>query len=508
MSKRNAHLAIDLGASSGRGILGTLSGKRLKLELNEVHRFEHFGQPTPAGPVWDLTGIWANVLQSLRLATAQCESQRWELKSVGVDTWGVDWALLGKSGELLSLPHCYRDPQNEAAQHRVLEKIGGYQRLYERTGIQLMHINTLFQVAARFDAEPSLFEAARHLVFMPDLFHFWLSGEVTVERTIASTSGMLNVETGDWDRELLQEIGLPTHLLGPIIEPGTLVGRLRDEVIEHTGTSGDVQVIAPAGHDTGAAVAAVPVAESERQNWAYLSSGTWSLLGAEIEKPVATEAASSVPFTNELGIGRTVRFLKNITGLWMVQELRREFNLREQNNYSFEQLMEEAKLAEPFRTLVDPNSKEFLAPGRMADKIRNFARSSEQPEPETVGDLIRCALESLALCYATTEHCLEEILGSKIDVLHIVGGGSKNELLNQMTANALGHDVVCGPAEATAIGNVLIQAMGSGSVASLNVLRGIVAASFSPVRIKPAEEEASLWKEALNRFEKLKSCTV
>lgn len=500
MKKRTAHLAIDLGASSGRGILGLLEGDPLKVELVEIHRFEHFGQPTPAGPVWDLTGIWANILESLKLAGNYCRDNGCELESVGVDTWGVDWALLGKSGELLSLPHCYRDPQNEAAQHRVLEKIGGNERLYERTGIQLMHINTLFQVAARFDAEPELFAAARHLVFMPDLFHFWLSGEVSVERTIASTSGMLNVETGDWDRELLQEIGLPTHLLGSIIDPGTLVGRLRDEVIAATQLEGDVQVIAPAGHDTGDAVAAVPVEDASSSNWAYLSSGTWSLLGAEIASTHVSEAAREFPFTNELGVNRTVRFLKNITGLWMVQELRREFNSKDDNDYSFQQLMEAASVAEPFRTLVDPNSKEFLDPGQMAEKMRSFARATNQPESETVGDLIRCAVESLALCYAATTQALGTTLDCQFDVLHIVGGGSKNELLNQMTANALGHDVICGPAEATAIGNVLIQAIGGGAIANLKELRAIVNRSFSPVRYRPEEDDMVAWSEAMKRF--------
>ena len=473
------------------------------MELQEVHRFEHFGNPTPVGPVWNLTGIWADILQSLKLATIYCEENSIDLKSIGVDTWGVDWALLGRSGELLSLPHCYRDPQNESAQHRVLEKIGGAERLYERTGIQLMAINTLFQFAARFDKEPELFTAARHLIFIPDLFHFWLSGEVTVERTIASTSGMLNVETGDWDRDLLHEIGLPTHLLGSIIDPGTLVGGLRRELIELTGAPADLQVIAPAGHDTGAAVAAIP-AEDGATDWAYLSSGTWSLLGAELTKPLATPEAGAIPFTNERGIDSTIRFLKNITGLWMVQELRREINENEENDYTFAQLMEKANLADPFRTLVDPNYKEFLAPGKMAEKMRNFATETGQPMPETVGDLIRCALESLALCYADTLHSLETLLDRKFSTLHIVGGGSKNDLLNQMTANALGHAVICGPAEATAIGNVLIQAIGSGSLGGLSDLRGVVHRSFDPLRIEPAYDSVKPWTAALVRYIELK----
>lgn len=502
MANCSAHLAIDLGASSGRGILGTLDGKPLKLEIQEIHRFEHFGLPTPTGPTWNLTGIWSNILECLRQASQFCDQNEIDLKSIGVDTWGVDWALLGKSGELLALPHCYRDPQNEPAHHRVLEAVGGFPKLYERTGIQLMAINTLFQLAARFDAEPELFTAARHLVFMPDLFHFWLSGEITVERTIASTSSMLDVHSGDWDRELLQELGLPTHLLGPIIDPGTVIGSLRHEVAQATGSSPDIQVIAPAGHDTGSAVAAIPV-DNKAKHWAYLSSGTWSLLGAELDSPIATPEAAAIPFTNERGVDGTVRFLKNITGLWMVQELRRELNLREDNDYTFAQLIEEANLAEPFRTLVDPNRKEFLAPGQMADKMRAFAKETGQPEPETVGDLIRCAMESLALCYADTQRRLESLLDCQFDRLHILGGGSKNDLLNQMTANAIDRPVVCGPAEATAIGNVLIQAMGAGQVKNLAALRNIVDRSFDPTRFEPDPEAAPMWIEATQRYSDL-----
>lgn len=472
---KTAHLAIDLGASSGRAIVGTLAGEPSRLKLAEVHRFEHHACPTPAGPVWDLTGIWQNILTGLRAAASWCAANQAELQSVGVDTWGVDWALVGKSGELLALPHCYRDPQNDGACERVLEKLGGFDKLYARTGIQLMSLNTLFQVAARFEREPRLFDAAERLLFLPDLFHFWLSGELSTERTIASTSSMLDVRIGDWDRPLLEKLGLPTHMLGPIVEPGTDIGSIRTEVAAATGVTKSLRVILPPSHDTASAVAAVPA--SGERSWAYLSSGTWSLLGAEINEPIATDAARQVPFTNERGINGTVRFLKNIAGLWLLQELRREWELQgERRDYA--ELVREAEQADPHRTLIDPNHADFASPGNMAEKICRYALSAGQPVPETKGQLIRCCLESLAHCYRETTDQLEKILGRRIEVLHLVGGGTKNQLLNRMTAEALERPVICGPVEATAIGNLLVQAMGFGEIANSTELRAVVARSF------------------------------
>lgn len=490
-----AHLAIDLGASSGRAILGVLEGSPLKLRLEEVHRFEHFPCPTPVGPVWDLTGIWLHILTGLREATVWCGENGAELKSVGVDTWGVDWTLLGYRGEVLGLPHCYRDPQNEAACQRVLKQLSGFENLYERTGIQLMPFNTLFQVAARYEAEPKIFDAAARLVFLPDLLHYWLSGELSTERSIASTSSMLDVETGQWDLGLLEKLALPTHLLGPIVEPGTALGTLREEVAQATGAPTSLQVIAPAAHDTGSAVAAVPA--SGDANWAYLSSGTWSLLGAESDKPITSPAARSVPFTNERGVNGTIRLLKNIAGLWLVQKLRRE--LQEQGQpIEFAEMVQEARRAEAGRTIVEPNHAEFASPGNMAEKIRTFAKETQQPEPETTGQLVRCCLESLALCYRATLDQLESVLDNLIDVLHIVGGGTQNELLNEFAAAAIGRPVITGPVEATAIGNLLVQAMGCGEVSNLPELREIVANSFPLHTVEP--DSANHWEASRGRF--------
>ncbi len=472
----SAHLAIDLGASSGRAIVGVLDGNPLKLALEEVHRFEHQPCPTPAGPVWDLTGIWLNILEGLRKANAWCAASGIELASVGVDTWGVDWALVGKSGELIGLPHCYRDPQNVAALERVVKQVGGKEALYARNGIQLMPINSLFQVAARLAVEPGLFGAAERLMFIPDLFHFWLSGEMTTERTIASTSAMLDLKTGDWDRELMDQLGVPNRLLGPLVDAGTVLGKLTDEVCTSAGISHRVQVIAPGGHDTSAAVAAVPVID-KAESWAYLSSGTWSLLGAELDHSFASPESCAAPFTNERGFGGTVRFLKNIGGLWLVQELRREL-LEKGETISFAEMVDQARGVTPFQTLIDPNESRFAAPGKMAERIRRFAAETNQPEPQSVGELVRCCLESLALSYRHTVDLLESVLSTKIDVLHVVGGGTQNQFLNELTAATLERPVICGPVEATAIGNLLTQAIGAGNLSGLPELREVVARSF------------------------------
>ena len=490
-----AHLAFDLGASSGRAIVGVLDGNPKKLSLEEVHRFEHLACPTPAGPVWDLTGIWQHLLTGLRQATTWCKQNQVELKTVGVDTWGVDWVLVGRSGEVLSLPHCYRDPQNEIACQQVLEKLGGFEHLYKRTGIQLLPFNTLFQIAARYRQEPKLFDAAERLVFLPDLFHYWLSGELTTERTIASTSSMLDVETGEWDTGLMESLGLPTDSLGPIVDPGTVIGTLREEVAQATGSSTGIQVIAPPSHDTASAVAAVPA--TGKANWAYLSSGTWSLLGAELDQPIYSEEARKAPWTNERGVEGTIRFLKNIAGLWLVQELRRELQQRGDQR-DFSQLVEEARQAEPGRTFVDPNHAEFAVPGNMEAKIQQFARDTNQPVPETIGQLVRCCLESLALCYYHTLSQLEAVLGHTIEVLHIVGGGTQNKLLNELTAAAVDRPVIAGPVEATAIGNLLVQAIGCGELSGLNELRQVVANSFE---VETVEANNDLpWDLARTRF--------
>ena len=502
-----AHLAIDLGASSGRAILGVLGDKE-DLKLEEVHRFAHHPCVTPAGPTWDLTGIWLNVIEGIKQGSAWCRDQEIELSSIGVDTWGVDWALVSKSGELVGLPHQYRDPQNAAAMEKVLKIVGGKEELYRRTGIQVMDLNSIFQVYARRQAEPQLFDVAHRLLFMPDLFHYWLSGEMNTERTIASTSGMLALETGDWDLELMEMLGIPTHVLGPIVDPGTKLGTLRQEIAEATRTSDSVQIIAPGSHDTASAIAAVPIGPetNDDPNWAYISSGTWSLMGAELGQSFASDQSCAAPFTNELGLNGTTRFLKNIAGLWLIQELRRQ-RVEAGEEVTFAELADQARTATPYRTLIDPNASQFGAPGNMAEKIREFAQATYQPEPETMGDLVRCCLDSLALCYSRTIEMLESTLDIKVDVLHIVGGGIQNGLLNEITGAATQRKVVTGPVEATATGNVLIQALGCGVLAVTQEIRDVVAATFAPkvYEVEQHPEAIVPSEEVYARYKKLVS---
>jgi rhamnulokinase len=487
-----AYLAIDLGAESGRAIVGVLDGDRLT--LHESHRFFHLPRRLPSGLHWDLTGLWGEVLEGTRRAAAWARDQGLSLTSLGVDTWGVDYALLGRSGELLGLPHAYRDERNGPAFEKAIAAIGR-EALYEVTGIQFMVFNTLFQLVAARDADRELIARADKLLFMPDLLHYFFTSRAAVESSIASTSQMTDPRTGRWATGLLEQLDLPTDMLGPIVRAGTSLGPLLDDVAEEIGVDCDVQVITPAAHDTASAVAAVPADAST--NWCYLSSGTWSLIGAELDQPCISDAAREVPFTNEGGVDGTIRFLKNINGLWLVQECRRHFQ-KQGTHVSYEELTSQAAAAEPFRTLIDTDHEPFASAGDMPEKIAGFARSTRQPQPDNVGQLIRCCLESLALTYRHTLGQLERVLDRSFDVLHLVGGGGRNRLLNQMTADALGRRVVVGPYEATATGNVLVQALGAGHVSDRAHIRRIVANTFEPEVYEPRETEA--WDQAYERF--------
>ena len=455
-----ASIAIDLGAESGRVIVGVLADGRVTLE--EVHRFAHEPVSLPTGLHWNITNIWREIVVGLRQAAEWAAAHRIVLTSVGVDTWGVDWALLDSAGELVGLPHAYRDPRNQDAYEQVVAKFGA-EHIYQTTGIQFMALNTLYSLYAHKLADPGALAAAHRLLFMPDLLHYWLSGTVTVEATIASTSQMIDCHSGTWAYELLKKLGLPTQILTPPVPPGCEVGTLLPEVVAETNLPAALKVIAPTSHDTASAVAAVP---ASGDNWCYLSSGTWSLLGAELPAPCVSRAAQAASFTNELGVLGTTRFLKNIPGLWLVQECRRDLARRGQE-YSYPQLAELAADAKPFRTLVDPEHASFQTPGDMLAKLADFARSTNQPAPDNAGQFVRACLESLALAYREKLGALESILDRKFEVIHIVGGGGKNALLCQMTADATGRRVIVGPYEATAAGNALVQLMATGAVANL-----------------------------------------
>lgn len=487
-----AHIAVDLGAESGRVIVGTVVDG--KLSMHEAHRFRHLPVPTPQGLCWDFTGLWRQILDGLAQAAQHIQATGAQAVSVGVDTWGVDWTLVSPESTLLGTPRCYRDPAFTQAFERVTGKVPP-REIYEATGIGLMALNTLYQYESRAAAEPTALAAGGRVLFMPDLFHWMLSGVATVERTIASTSQMLDVRTGDWNRALLERLGLPTAPLTTPVDAGTAVGTLLPAVARETGLPESVQVVLPPSHDTASAIAAVP-ADAET-DWCYLSSGTWSLLGAELDTPCITDAAAQANFTNELGVSGTVRFLKNIAGLWLVQEVRRQLD-RDGQSMDYPELTRLAAEAQPFRTLIPVNDPDFARPGGMPGRIQDYARQTGQPVPETPGCLVRCCLESLALEYRNALGDLERVLGKRFGVLHLVGGGGKNALLNGMTASAIGRRVVVGPDEGTAMGNLLTQAMGTGHLSDLDELRGVVRASIDLQTVEPSDTDA--WEPQAARY--------
>lgn len=492
------YLAIDLGAESGRVIVGILENDRLRLE--EMHRFLHESVWLPTGLHWNITDIWREIVVGLQRAATWAKANRVELVSVGVDTWGVDWALVDKSGELVGLPHAYRDPRNVPAYEEVLAKLGA-DRIYQTTGIQFMPLNTLYSLYAHQKADAGALAMADALVFIPDLLHYWLSGERAIEATIASTSQMIACHTGEWAHDMLGELGLPTNILGSITPPASVLGKLRPKIAEETGLSPDLKVVAPASHDTGSAVAAVPGETGNSPatipRWCYLSSGTWSLLGAELTAPCVTAEAQAASFTNELGINNTFRFLKNIAGLWLVQECRRDL-ARRGTELDYVTLTRFAEEVRPLQTIVHPGYTPFQTPGNMLQKMIECAQLTEQPAPSSPGEFVRCALESLALAYREKLATLESILGRRFDVIHIVGGGGKNSLLNQMTADTTGRRVVVGPYEATAMGNALVQAMAMRQVRDLSHLRRIVAGSSQLTVHEP--KGGADWDRAAERF--------
>lgn len=490
----STHIAIDLGAESGRVILGTVADGRLHM-LPTVHRFLHKPVPTPAGLVWDFTGIWNHILEGLRLAAEVARQNKLSIASVGVDTWGVDFAIVDQTGVGMTLPRCYRDPAFNAAFDSVLKRLDR-KSIYDATGIQLMTINSLYQYALLNEIKPPSLDAGT-LLFMPDLFHFLLSGVRSVERTIASTSQMVDARTGTWNASLLGRVGVSQKPLISPSDPGTTIGTILPAIAAATGLDANIKVVLPPAHDTAAAVFATPANASS--NWCYLSSGTWSLLGCELDKPCITDASFEANFTNELGFGGTTRFLKNIAGLWLVQECRRQWE-REGKTFDYAELTKLAARATPMRTLIDAADVSLIAPGEMPQRIAKFAAARGEPEPTSPGEFVRCCLESLAVEYRATHRKMTAILRKTFDVIHIIGGGSKNDLLNQMTADATGCTVLAGPDEATAMGNLLAQAVGCGTIADANAARDVARASSELRTFTPGD--GGVWADASKRVGK------
>jgi rhamnulokinase len=467
-------------------------GKRLTLE--EIYRFEN--GPTTAGGrmYWNLLGLWQHILTGLR-ATKAKHGER--VASIAVDTWGVDFGLLGKGDELLGNPICYRDSRTDGMLERAFSRVPR-EEIFAQTGLQFMQINTLYQLLAMKLQNSAILEMAESLLMMPDLFHWLLTGVKGNEMTDATTTQFFNPVQGGWATELFERLSLPTRILGNIIQPGTKLGPLLPQVAAATGLA-KVQVVAPGTHDTASAVMAVPAASQPgaRPDWCYISSGTWSIMGVEMPRPVINEKCLALNFTNEGGVGGTTRLLKNIVGLWLVQECRRVWSLAG-TTYSWEHLTQAAGSAKPLAAFIRPNDPTFLAPPDMPEAIRAFCQRTGQTAPADEGAVIRCALESLALLYRGTLESLEQLIGGRIETIHIVGGGTQNRQLCQMTADACQRRVVAGPVEATAIGNALMQAVAASEIGSIAQAREIVRRSFQVEEYQL--QNAAAWKEAYERF--------
>jgi rhamnulokinase len=469
-------------------MLGRWEGHRFELE--ELHRF-------PNGPVqilgrlhWNHLGLWTEILVGLAKYAAYHDQAP---AGIGIDTWGVDYALLDRSGSLLGNPYHYRDPGTNGMLEQAFDQVSRAE-IYRVTGLQFMQINTLIQLFSRGLADDPQLDAAETFLMTPDLFHYWLTGTKAVEYTIASTSQMLDARTRQWATPLLQQLGIPTDFLPPLIQPASHLGDLRPDIASAVGMAGPVPVIASATHDTANAVAAVPDLD---EHSAYISCGTWSLMGAEVLEPVINDRSLTLNFTNEGGVAGTIRLLKNMTGLWLLQESRRQWQ-QEGLDHSWDELVALAERAEPFRSLIDPDHPSFASPGDMPAAIRDFCQRSGQPAPDSPGAIVRCCLESLALKSRWLLESLESLLGRRLETLRIVGGGSQNRLLNQFTANACQRPVVAGPVEATALGNIMVQAIAMGHLANLADGRQAIAASVERERYDP--QPSSAWQDAYGRL--------
>lgn len=486
--------AVDLGASGGRVLLGSLTegGSGLRLDLQEVHRFPHGGVYLPhrSGQTlhWDVVKLWDEIQAGLR----KLGREHGAPNSIGVDTWGVDFGLLDRAGALLANPVCYRDSRTHGMIEAAFQTVPR-EELFRRTGLQFMEFNSVFQLMAFARCQPHLLPLAERLLMMPDLFHYWLSGSETNEWTNASTSQMADPRTRQWDAELVTQLGLPTRILPEIVEPGTRLGGLRSAVADETGLNTGVAVVCPATHDTGSAVVATP---GEGSDWAFLSAGTWCLFGAEVDQPYLDPSVLEHGFGNEGGVRGTTRLLRNITGLWLVQECRR-FWQSEGHDHSWSELAQLAGEAQPFKALIDPDAPAFAQPTRMPHAIADYCRRTGQHAPESVGEFVRVSLEGIALTVRLRWDQLQKTLGRDLQALHIVGGGTQNELLCQFISDALGRPVIAGPTEATGMGNALVQAIGLGAL-DYTEARAVVRRSIELREYSPREREA--WEEAYGRF--------
>lgn len=487
------YAAIDIGAESGRCFVGSFNGERLSLK--EIYRFPNWPVSLLNRLHWDALYLYTEIKTSITRAVQEYGPN---LAGFGLDTWGVDFALLDRQNELIGNPYHYRDNQTEgilSEAFRIIPK----EELYYITGIQFMRLNTLYQLLALKMRSSPLLESAKTMLMIPDLFNYWLTGNITCEYTNASTTQMLDAITRNWSWKLIRGMDLPAGLFIEIIQPGSVLGNLLPEVAEETGARG-LPVIAVATHDNASAIASI-----SRESPCYLSTGTWSVLGVELDKPMINENSYTFNFTNEGGVCGKISLFKNVIGLWLIQESRRTW-ISQGNPISYDEICQLAAEAPAFTAIIDPDTPEFLNPGNMITRIQDYCRGTGQVVPENSGKISRTIFESLALKYRWVFTKLEEIIGQRLDTVQIIGGGSQNVLLNQFVANALNRPVIAGPVEATTLGNLLMQLLATGQISSLEEGRAMLKTSFQPVVYTP--QETAVWDEAYLRFEKLISSVL
>ena len=482
------YLAVDIGASSGRHILSHMENGKIILE--EVYRFPNGMTEKDGHKIWDVDRLFEEILTGMK----KCSEIGKVPYSIGIDTWAVDFVLLDNDDRKIMDAVAYRDDRTAGIDKKVYEVISE-DELYARTGIQKQNFNTIYQLMAVKSQEPDAFEKAKSMLMIPDYLNFLLTGEKVQEYTNATTTQLVNPVTKDWDYELIDRLGYPKDIFGEIKNPGSEVGKLRSEVSRKVGF--DCKVILPATHDTASAVMAVP---TQKDDTLYISSGTWSLMGVELDKPNTSDGAFNHNFTNEGGVNKTIRFLKNIMGLWLIQESRRQWD-REGELLSFDELERQANAAEPFASLVDPDYAEFQTPGNMPKRIKEYCKKTGQKVPETKGEVVRCIAESLAFKYRQTVEGMEDVTGNKYNVVNIVGGGIKDKMICQFTANATKRVVSTGPVEATSIGNVIVQAMAMGAIKDINEGRKVVRNSFDIKTYEPQDSEK--WDAAYEKWKEI-----
>ena len=480
-------LAIDLGASSGRGIVGSFDGK--KIELKENHRFTNDPVMVNGRFTWDIIRIFHEIKHSIRKTHLDGDN----VKTIGIDTWGVDYGFIDRHGRMIGNPTHYRDVRTDGICDYV-NKLVSLDKIYESTGIQSLNFNTIYQLAAEKRDNPEIFDIAEKLLFIPDLLGYFLTGKAKTEYTIASTGAVLNAESRKYAFDLLDSLGVPQSIFTEIVEPGYNLGKLLPDVKEEVGGV-DADIVKVASHDTASAVLAVP---AKSDDFVYISSGTWSLMGMELKAPLINEKTRALNYTNEGGVDGTIRFLKNIMGLWILQESRRQWK-REGKEYSFSELAILAKEAKPLQSIIDPDDQLFATQGNMPRRIAEYCQKTGQHVPQSVGETVRCILDSLALRYRYTVKDLSVLSGKTVKAINIVGGGTQDKLLCQITADACGVPVCAGPVEATAIGNIMTQLMSLGEVKDLKEAREIVSASFETVSYNPSGDGA-MWDEAFAKF--------